>query len=442
MIEQIVDQYSFLWELLIFCLLFASVFPRRNLFWPRLLCCAIVGHVLCAVLPLQFTVPATFSLIQAMLFGAMYPRYLILFIFCFLCVLMLLRVTYMEALFIAASGYCGQHLVYKLYDCLREMFAYLFSDSMTVHLLYGVTRFIITYGAFALYWFFYIHPLKSLGSFKIHNRYMTFLSVIVITVTNVLNGLFYSLYYIYPDASMKPLFLVLYTAFPVLLCLLCLIGLLDGTYRETLNENYIKSQALHEKLREQYRTSKRNADTINIKYHDLKRFLENSSFSTNIAEDIRQAVEQYEALPKTQNNALNIVLAEKLSEMEAAGIEFRSNIYAEPLSALSGTDVYAFFSNLLSNSIEHLKSSLTDEKYIALDILKCGDMLKIRAENPLSGAVTVDRETGLPETTKCDKENHGFGVQSMRQVMQKYGGNLVFDTRGGRFIVIGLLPIR
>ena len=33
-------------------------------------------------------------------------------------------------------------------------------------------------------------------------------------------------------------------------------------------------------------------------------------------------------------------------------------------------------------------------------------------------------ETGLPETTKKDKENHGFGLTNIRKVSQKYYGDI------------------
>ncbi len=442
MIESIVDQCSFFWELYLMSGLFAFVFRRRSKFVLRAIAVFAGGILLSFLLPTTPTLSEQISSFFRLLLGILYPRYLILFVYTLFGVWFALDCSLWEAMFAVSAAYCMQHIIYKLYSGLNDLLALLIRDAAVLHSMYASFRFVISYVCMALFWFLFVRKLKRLGGFRINSKYMILLSVAAVTAANILNGIFYVVYLLLSPEELKPLLLIVYFTFPMLLCLLCLFGLLDGTYRETLSENFIKSQALYEKLREQYQTSKRHADTINIKYHDLKRFLENSLFSADAAADIRQAVKQYESLPKTQNNALNIVLAEKLPEMETQRIEFRSNIYAEPLSMLSGTDVYAFFSNLLSNSIEYLKSNPTEERYIALDIQRSGDMLKIRAENPLSGTVTVDRETGLPETTKRDKENHGFGVQSMRQVMQKYGGNLVFDTRGGRFTVIALLPIR
>ncbi|MBQ4426421.1 MAG: ATP-binding protein [Oscillospiraceae bacterium] len=108
---------------------------------------------------------------------------------------------------------------------------------------------------------------------------------------------------------------------------------------------------------------------------------------------------------------------------------------------MHGTDIYSFLSNLLSNAIEYLKTDENAERYIALDIVKSGEMVKIRQENAVSAPITVDRESGLPQTTKADRENHGFGVKSMTEVVSKYGGNILFDSKGGKFTVVALIPI-
>ena len=47
---------------------------------------------------------------------------------------------------------------------------------------------------------------------------------------------------------------------------------------------------------------------------------------------------------------------------------------------------------------------------------------------------------GLPQTTKPDRKNHGFGVKSMRLVIEKYGGVLTMNARGGTFELDALIP--
>lgn len=441
MIDNFVDQNSFFLELIVFCGAFAFVFKRRTHFPIRAVILLVAGLLISQLLPtgLPFdeSAPAFMNIVKA----SLYPRYLILFAVCLFAVWTSLECSAWEAVFATASAYCMQHIMYKCYDSLDEFLTYLISDENTLRLIHVVSRPVIFCGSCVMFWLFFAKKLKQLNGFRINNKYMVVLAIVIVTVANSLNAIFYALYYSYPSGETKSLFLTVYTLLPLLLCYLCLLGLLDGTYKQTINENYIRSQALYDKMRAQYEQSKQNADTINIKYHDLKRFLERSTYSREALADMSRAVEQYEALPKTGNHALNIVLSEKLVEMKAAGIEFHANINALPLGFMSEIDVYSFFSNLLSNAVEHLMADQNAARYVFLDISQSGEMVKIIQENGLSTPVAVDRSTGLPQTTKSDKLNHGFGVKSMSETVKKYGGNVLFDAKSEKFTVVVLIPI-
>ena len=56
-------------------------------------------------------------------------------------------------------------------------------------------------------------------------------------------------------------------------------------------------------------------------------------------------------------------------------------------------------------------------------------ILTTRAANP-----RLFRE-GLPVTTKRDKAYHGFGVRSVKYIVDKYKGNLLMQAADGRFSV-------
>ena len=47
----------------------------------------------------------------------------------------------------------------------------------------------------------------------------------------------------------------------------------------------------------------------------------------------------------------------------------------------------------------------------------------------------------MPVTTKPNKMYHGFGMKSIRNVVEKYGGTLVIKAEGGIFRLNILLPM-
>lgn len=53
----------------------------------------------------------------------------------------------------------------------------------------------------------------------------------------------------------------------------------------------------------------------------------------------------------------------------------------------------------------------------------------------------MDFEAGLPQTTKPDKDAQGFGVRSMREICERYGGTVRFGAEDGVFHVNMLIPV-
>ena len=58
-------------------------------------------------------------------------------------------------------------------------------------------------------------------------------------------------------------------------------------------------------------------------------------------------------------------------------------------------------------------------------------MIKICNDTVLKDMIIED---GLL-TTKDDKENHGFGIKSVRAVVNRYDGVYQNEVRGGKYIV-------
>lgn len=53
-----------------------------------------------------------------------------------------------------------------------------------------------------------------------------------------------------------------------------------------------------------------------------------------------------------------------------------------------------------------------------------------------------DFRDGLPATTKRDRENHGFGLKSIRLTAQKYGGYMTTAVEDDRFVLKVLIPMK
>ena len=77
------------------------------------------------------------------------------------------------------------------------------------------------------------------------------------------------------------------------------------------------------------------------------------------------------------------------------------------------------------------------------DLLTCllrkDDFVNIRLENSYEGELSWDGN--LPRTTKEDKQSHGIGLRSIRNIAKKYGGYASASTEDAVFILSILIPI-
>ena len=69
-----------------------------------------------------------------------------------------------------------------------------------------------------------------------------------------------------------------------------------------------------------------------------------------------------------------------------------------------------------------------------------GGWLNIHVENYCENP--PDLHGGLPDTTKQDKRSHGFGLKSMRYIVEKYSGTFTVRVKGKLFCVGALIPVR
>lgn len=82
-------------------------------------------------------------------------------------------------------------------------------------------------------------------------------------------------------------------------------------------------------------------------------------------------------------------------------------------------DLNIILGNLLDNAIEAV-SKLERNKVIKASIKLDRNILYINISNPFDGNI-IYKKSNL-KTTHKDKENHGFGLKSVKKAISKYNG--------------------
>jgi two-component system sensor histidine kinase AgrC len=86
-------------------------------------------------------------------------------------------------------------------------------------------------------------------------------------------------------------------------------------------------------------------------------------------------------------------------------------------------DLCVLLGNALDNAIEASQKVAAESKTVDLLIRQDKGVFQIRVQNPY--AVSPSFVNGSFHSSKGDPQNHGFGIASMKQIVDKHSGNLL-----------------
>jgi len=206
-------------------------------------------------------------------------------------------------------------------------------------------------------------------------------------------------------------------------------------------DNMVLQQMMRQQ-RQQMELSKETVELINIKCHDIRKQLYTlgSRVPTEELDELKKAVDIYGSTVKTGNETLDVLLAERSIVCKGRGIQLDYIADGAKLDFLKPGEVYSLFGNALDNAIEAVTPLEPDRRYIGLQVRAERGMLLIRMEN--CAAEPLHFVDGLPQTTKGDARWHGFGVKSIRRIVQQHGGTLTMQAQDGMFRLVALLPLK
>ena len=125
---------------------------------------------------------------------------------------------------------------------------------------------------------------------------------------------------------------------------------------------------------------------------------------------------------KTGNPVTDVILTQKQRDAQQKGIDFECQFVYPSNTSVNAFDVSVILNNAIENAFEGVEGCKEPYVYIVAYRKKNAYILKVT--NCIKRKVEIDDETGLPETTKKDKNSHGFGLANIRKVAQKYYGDI------------------
>ena len=369
-----------------------------------------------------------------------------------------LWLTYDEPLinvvFCAIASYIIQHFAYQFTNMLFTLIVW--GESPLLGMYHTTTIDFSKFGAQAIFWgavyvmgYFTIYGASWLlfarninkhDDLKIKNQAF----IIIIGVCIILNVLLNAVF-VFLNESIPVLILIIWHVASAFNCFLLLQWQFELVNAKKLQTELMFTQQLLFQAQEQYKLSRENIDLINLKCHDMKHQIREigaqKQLDENTVRDLEQTISVYDSMLKTGNEALDVILTEKSLKCLRHNVILNCIADGSAIGFMKSADVYSLFGNALDNAIEAvMQLDDVSQRVIGLKVYSVGELITISVKNFFKGEVSLD-EQGMPRTTKGNKDFHGFGVKSIRMIVEKYEGDLVIVAEDNVFNLNILIPV-
>lgn len=202
--------------------------------------------------------------------------------------------------------------------------------------------------------------------------------------------------------------------------------------QEENNTFVMEEQLQHQKYCEMIEVMEQNQELIHdTKHHFLivQEYLKNEEYE-NLQKYVKQISDEFQrTVPKvyTGIKILDFILEQKRVVAQKSGIRYEIDTMLLTGIPTTEQETCALFGNLLDNAIEACCLVETEEKWIEIQIQQINQLLSIEVINTFE--TPCIRKQGVFETIKEERSVHGYGIKSMRRIVDKYQGIITYEEK-------------
>lgn len=157
----------------------------------------------------------------------------------------------------------------------------------------------------------------------------------------------------------------------------------------------------------------------NQKYEQAKKYIEETEIFGNTSP----------VFIDTDNDIINAILSYLLNKCSQADIKLKLSVFSTEIDYFSPADISVIITNLVTNAIEACRKNGCKE--IALELFNQNNYYCIKVKNLIFESVL--KKNPKLNTTKSDRQFHGFGITSVKKLAEKYDGISNFSEQDGFF---------
>ncbi|SDZ76911.1 GHKL domain-containing protein [Pseudobutyrivibrio sp. ACV-2] len=333
------------------------------------------------------------------------------------------EVTFQEALYLFAVSYAIEHIFY----CIRELVS--FASGSNISDNHPVLYSICLIASFLLAYLWFAKKTVMNGKYLIETLSATGATVIILIVV-----WFFSLVASFNNIGH------IHAIYAILSCLFILINQRAQLINENEKQKFKIKEQLWKDTQIRYQFSKDAMAVVNQHYHDMKHqinalaSMENDEKRRGILAEMENDIAVYDAVVRTGNELIDTVLTEKKLICHSKDIQMSCIADGMQLKFMDEIDLYTLLGNALDNAIEaNEKISEASKRWISIQIQNKKGIVLVEIINPFTG--TIKMKNGMPVTSKTDRLNHGYGTQSIKNIVEKYNGQMIIKTENEKYLL-------
>ena len=203
-------------------------------------------------------------------------------------------------------------------------------------------------------------------------------------------------------------------------------------------EIHLKEQRTH------YKELYAQQEALKKYRHDSKNFFTSliSVLETKNTEDAIELIKDKMSVASGDAGAVNSgnpvidsIIYSKKVVCKDKGIIIEESIRLSNKIEIDELELGILIGNALDNAIEATEKLESDNKKINLKIVTSGEMISVEVANMVNTKVDVNNL----KTTKEQKNEHGYGLKSIKTLALKYNGNLSISCENNEFVLSVIL---
>lgn len=165
------------------------------------------------------------------------------------------------------------------------------------------------------------------------------------------------------------------------------------------------------------KNSVENSDKESV-IRNLNQIIKNSNISENIS--------------NTGNSTIDCLINFKYAVAKEYGITFQLKIFIPEELSMEPCDIGIALGNALDNAIEAVRDCRQHQKVIEISMGVKKQALVMLIKNPYEHVLKNDR-SGKYQSTKTESGRHGYGLNSIARIAEKYQGEILVEAQDSVF---------